>query len=117
MIFTVTLDRDEDGYWVVECPSIPGCFSQGDTREEALENIKDAIKGLPRSPGRTGDALDGRDEPGRGHRLMPTIPVAERSGGRQGVPESLGWRVRPAEWQSHRPGQGGRERDPVHPRP
>jgi predicted RNase H-like HicB family nuclease len=44
MTFTVTLDRDEDGYWIVECPSIPGCFSQGDTREEAIENIKDAIK-------------------------------------------------------------------------
>jgi predicted RNase H-like HicB family nuclease len=41
--FTVTLDRDEDGAWVVECPSIPGCVSQGATREEALENIKDAI--------------------------------------------------------------------------
>ena len=45
MIFTVTLDRDEDGVWVVECPSIPGCISQGQTKEEALENIKDAIKG------------------------------------------------------------------------
>ncbi len=44
MTFTVTLDRDEDGYWIVECPSIPGSFSQGDTREEAIENIKDAIK-------------------------------------------------------------------------
>ena len=44
MIFTVTLDRDEDGFWVVECPSIPGCFSQGDTKDEALEDIKDAIK-------------------------------------------------------------------------
>lgn len=45
MLFNVTLDRDEDGVWVIECPSIPGCFSQGKTREEALENIKDAIKG------------------------------------------------------------------------
>ncbi len=45
MLFNVTLDRDEDGVWVIECPSIPGCFSQGQTREEALENIKDAIKG------------------------------------------------------------------------
>ena len=45
MIFNVTLDRDEDGIWVVECPSIPGCFSQGRTKEEALENVKDAIKG------------------------------------------------------------------------
>ena len=44
MIFNVIIERDEDGYWVVECPSIPGCFSQGDTRAEALENIRDAIK-------------------------------------------------------------------------
>jgi predicted RNase H-like HicB family nuclease len=44
MIFNVTIDRDEDGYWIVECPSIPGCFSQGDTRDEAIVNIKDAIK-------------------------------------------------------------------------
>jgi predicted RNase H-like HicB family nuclease len=43
MKFNVTLDRDEDGVWIVECPSIPGCVSQGQTREEALENIKDAI--------------------------------------------------------------------------
>jgi predicted RNase H-like HicB family nuclease len=34
----------EDGYWVVECPSLPGCISQGSTREEALVNIKDAIE-------------------------------------------------------------------------
>lgn len=37
--------RGEDGYWVVECPSLPGCISQGRTREEALENIKEAIRG------------------------------------------------------------------------
>ncbi|BAZ06170.1 MULTISPECIES: type II toxin-antitoxin system HicB family antitoxin [Nostocales] len=43
MRFSVTLDRDEDGIWVVECPSIPGCVSQGQTKQEALENIKDAI--------------------------------------------------------------------------
>ena len=43
MKFSVTLDRDEDGVWVVECPSIPGCVSQGHTKEEALENIRDAI--------------------------------------------------------------------------
>lgn len=45
MKFVVTLERDEDGIWIVECPSIPGCVSQGDTRADALENIKDAIKG------------------------------------------------------------------------
>jgi predicted RNase H-like HicB family nuclease len=44
MTFQVTVDRDEDGMWCVRCPSLPGCFSQGKTREEALENIKDAIK-------------------------------------------------------------------------
>jgi predicted RNase H-like HicB family nuclease len=43
MKFTITLDRDEDGVWIMECPSIPGCVSQGQTKEEALENIKDAI--------------------------------------------------------------------------
>lgn len=56
MKFNVTIDRDEDGVWIVECPSIPGCISQGETKEAALENIKSAIelclevraeKGLP----------------------------------------------------------------------
>ena len=44
MVFNITLDRDEDGVWISECPSIPGCISQGDTRDETVENIKDAIK-------------------------------------------------------------------------
>jgi predicted RNase H-like HicB family nuclease len=43
MHFMVTLDRDENGVWVVECPSIPGCVSQGETRAEALGNIQEAI--------------------------------------------------------------------------
>jgi len=43
MKFTTTLERDEDGVWVAECPSIPGCVSQGDTREQALNNIREAI--------------------------------------------------------------------------
>ncbi len=34
----------EDGYWVVECPSLPGCSSQGKTQEEALVNIREAIE-------------------------------------------------------------------------
>ncbi len=42
--FNVTLDRDEDGVWVVECPAILGCVSQGQTREEAYANIEDAIR-------------------------------------------------------------------------
>jgi len=44
MKFIVTIDRDEDGIFIVECPSIPGCISQGKTEQEAIENIKDAIK-------------------------------------------------------------------------
>lgn len=43
MKMTVTIDRDEDGVWIVECPSIPGCVSQGDTKDAALANIREAI--------------------------------------------------------------------------
>ena len=43
MKFSITIDRDEDGAWVSECPSIPGCVSQGQTKQEALDNIQDAI--------------------------------------------------------------------------
>ena len=35
----------ENGYWVAECPSLPGCVSQGKTREEAVTNIREAIEG------------------------------------------------------------------------
>ncbi len=45
----VLLYRDEDGYWVAECPSLPGCVSQGKTKEEALENIREAIQGYIRA--------------------------------------------------------------------
>lgn len=41
----VVLYPGEDGYWVVECPSLPGCITQGKTKEEALENAKEAIRG------------------------------------------------------------------------
>lgn len=44
MRFVVTMEQDEDGIFIVECPSIPGCISQGKTEQEALENIEDAIK-------------------------------------------------------------------------
>lgn len=45
MKFVITLDRDEDGAWIAECPSIPGCISQGHTREEAEENLREAMIG------------------------------------------------------------------------
>jgi len=35
----------EDGYWVAECPSLPGCISQGQTKEEVISNVKEAVKG------------------------------------------------------------------------
>ena len=44
MRFTTTIDRDEDGVWIAECPAIPGGISQGATKEEAIANIRDAIK-------------------------------------------------------------------------
>ena len=44
MKFAITVDRDEEGIWVVECPSIPGCVSQGKTKSGALKNIKEAIE-------------------------------------------------------------------------
>lgn len=43
MKFLTTLERDEDGVWIAECPSIPGCVSQGESREEAVANIQEAI--------------------------------------------------------------------------
>lgn len=44
MKFVVTIEADEDGGYVVECPAIPGCVSQGETEEEALANIREAIQ-------------------------------------------------------------------------
>lgn len=44
MVYKVVLQKSEEGY-SVSCPVLPGCWSQGETEEVALENIKDAIKG------------------------------------------------------------------------
>ena len=43
MIFHVKVEQAEDGWFVVECPALPGCVSQGKTEEEALANIQEAI--------------------------------------------------------------------------
>jgi len=45
MKYRILIEQDEDGVFVTECPSLPGCISQGKTRKEAIENIQDAIKG------------------------------------------------------------------------
>ena len=45
MKYRIFIEKDEDGVFVAECPSLPGCISQGQTRAEAVDNIQDAIKG------------------------------------------------------------------------
>jgi len=43
--YRVIIEQDEDGVFISECPTLPGCISQGTTRQEAVSNIKDAIAG------------------------------------------------------------------------
>ena len=59
MIYRVIIEKGDDFGYVVHCPAIPGCHSQGESMEEALENIKDAIRGC----------LEALDE-----KLIPPIP-------------------------------------------
>lgn len=61
MKYRVIIRADEDGVFVAECPSLPGCISQGSTRDEAKENIAEAIAGYVES-------LEARGEP-----VPPTI--------------------------------------------
>ncbi len=49
MKFRIAIEQDENGVFVAKCPSLPGCISQGHTREEALYNIKDAMCGYVES--------------------------------------------------------------------
>lgn len=42
--YRIIIEQDEDGIYIVTCPSLQGCHSQGDTIDEAIENIKDAIR-------------------------------------------------------------------------
>ncbi|MBI5393216.1 type II toxin-antitoxin system HicB family antitoxin [Candidatus Woesearchaeota archaeon] len=49
MKFRILFETDENGIYIAECPTLPGCISQGKSREEALSNIKDAIKGYLQS--------------------------------------------------------------------
>jgi len=55
--YRVTIEQDEDGVFVVECPSLPGCVSQGRTRAEALTNIADAIQGYIESLAKHGEPI------------------------------------------------------------
>lgn len=51
------LYRGEDGMWIAECPSLPGCISQGATRAEAIANIKEAIEGWIETMGAHGQPI------------------------------------------------------------
>jgi len=57
MKFIITLERDETGMLIAECPAIPGCVSQGSTEAEALENIREAIAGCLESRAANGMPL------------------------------------------------------------
>jgi predicted RNase H-like HicB family nuclease len=57
MKLIVTLERDETGMTVAECPAIPGCISQGKTEEEALANIREAIRACVESRAANGMPL------------------------------------------------------------
>lgn len=56
MRYRVLIEQDEDGIYVAEVPALPGCVSQGTTRNEAIDNIKEAIAGYLES-------LQAHDEP------------------------------------------------------
>jgi len=57
MKYRIIIAQDEDGMFVAECPSLPGCISQGKTRAEAIKNIKDAIAGYIESLQKHGEPI------------------------------------------------------------
>jgi antitoxin HicB len=57
MKYRVVFEQDEDGMFVATCPSLPGCLSQGRTRQEAQQNIQEAIRGYIRSLQKHGEAI------------------------------------------------------------
>ena len=57
MKFRVIIEQDEDGILVAQCPALPGCISQGATREEAQANIKEAITGYLESLKKHGEPI------------------------------------------------------------
>ncbi len=57
MKFAITLEQDEDGFIIASCPALPGCHSQGKTRQEAIANIEEAIRGYIASKHKHGESL------------------------------------------------------------
>lgn len=62
MKFAITLEKDEDGFIVVSCPALPGCHSQGRTKEEAIANIGEAIRGYIASMRKHGEPVPSATE-------------------------------------------------------
>ena len=57
MKYRVYLEQDEDGMFVANCPTLPGCVSQGQTRAEATANLREAIEGYLKSLAKHGDPV------------------------------------------------------------
>jgi len=57
MKFAITLEQDEDGFFVASCPALSGCHSQGRTKEEAIANITEAIRGYVASLRKHGEPI------------------------------------------------------------
>lgn len=57
MKFRVIINQDEEGMFIAECPTLPGCISQGKTHMEAMKNIKDAVKGYLKSLEKHNEAI------------------------------------------------------------
>ena len=55
--FRILIEQDGQGVFVAQCPTLPGCISQGKTREEAIRNIKDAIEGYIASLKKHGEQI------------------------------------------------------------
>lgn len=55
--YRVYLEQDEDGVFVASCPALPGCISQGQSRTEATDNIREAIEGYLRSLRKHGEPV------------------------------------------------------------
>ncbi len=58
----VIIEKDEDGFFTVTVPALPGCISQGKTRQEALKNVKEAIELHVSTPGEDGIPIKGKAE-------------------------------------------------------
>jgi predicted RNase H-like HicB family nuclease len=57
MKYRVLIEQDEDGVFIAECPALPGCISQGISRTEALDNIREAISGYIESLEKHGEPI------------------------------------------------------------